>query len=216
MNGCSLTPHYISVYCDTQFKSGFKQMPTNEIEEKIESVIRLFCCLSGRDIFIAAYTKLLAVRLLNKTSISDDSERMMINKLQVECGHNTVHKIKVMFEDIQKSRQMMQEFKNRADGGSSLVNGIEFSSEILTSGHWPYQQIPRCVVPAKLQSVQMTFDRFYKAKFQNRQINYLLSVGSVMVQTTYLAKAYQFQLSFYQASIVCLFNDQDKMTYSQI
>ena len=37
-----------------------------------------------------------------------------------------------------------------------------------------------------------------------------------MVQTTYLAKSYQFQLSFYQAAIVTLFNSQDKMTYHGI
>jgi hypothetical protein len=71
MNGCNLTPHYIAVYCDTQFKSGFKQQPIAQIEEKIDNIIRLFCCLTGRDIFILAFAKLLAVRLLNKTSISD-------------------------------------------------------------------------------------------------------------------------------------------------
>lgn len=56
-------------------------MPINEIEDKVDAVIRLFCCLSGRDIFIAAYSKLLAVRLLNKTTVSDETEKMMINKL---------------------------------------------------------------------------------------------------------------------------------------
>ncbi len=55
MNGCNLSPHYIAVYCDAQFKSGFKQLAIPQIDEKIDSVIRLFCCLNGRDIFILAY-----------------------------------------------------------------------------------------------------------------------------------------------------------------
>jgi hypothetical protein len=45
-----------------------------------------------------------------------------------------------MFEDMTKSAQMMNDFKNRPgnkEGGNS-VRGIEVSVEILTSGHWPF------------------------------------------------------------------------------
>ena len=63
----------------------------------------LFCYLYGRDVFISSYSSLLASRLLNKTSVSDEAERIMIRLLEVECGHNTVKKIKTMFEDIVKS-----------------------------------------------------------------------------------------------------------------
>ena len=63
----------------------------------------MFCCLHGRDTFVASYTNLLAERLLNKTSVSKDAENSMIQMLQVECGHNTVSKIKTMFEDMIKS-----------------------------------------------------------------------------------------------------------------
>jgi len=75
----------------------------DEIDKRLDAVVRLFCCLHGRDIFIASFTNLLAQRLLNKTSVSSQAEELMINKLQVECGHNTVNKIKTMFEDMLKS-----------------------------------------------------------------------------------------------------------------
>ena len=38
----------------------------------------------------------------------------MVTLLQVECGHNTVSKIKTMFEDMNKSNQMMSEYKAKA------------------------------------------------------------------------------------------------------
>ena len=38
----------------------------------------------------------------------------MINKLQVEQGHNTVNKIKTMFEDMLKSQNVMREYKEEA------------------------------------------------------------------------------------------------------
>lgn len=78
MNEFDRTPQYIAFYMDKELKSGFKQLNEEEIERKIEAVIKLFCCLLGRDVFISAYSNLLANRLLNKTSVSDSAEQRMI------------------------------------------------------------------------------------------------------------------------------------------
>ena len=139
----------------------------------------------------------------------------MIKKLQVECGHNTVNKIKTMFEDGIKSEQVQKDYK-ASNGGSIIVKGIEFSAEILTSGHWPYQDLPKCNIPPQLNEVQTSFTNFYKRKFQNRQINYLYSHGMVQIQTTYLNKAYQIIVNVFQTCIIMLFNENETMTYSQV
>lgn len=93
MNQCQFTPHYIASYCDNELKKGLKGVSEQETEARLEAIIRLFCCLHGRDVFIKAYTKFLASRLLNKTFLSKDAEELMLQKLKVECGHNTVNKI---------------------------------------------------------------------------------------------------------------------------
>jgi hypothetical protein len=142
MNDCTKTPHFIAFFCDNEFRKGFKQLTDDEIDKKLDAVVRLFCCLHGRDLFIASFTNLLAQRLLNKTTVSSQAEELMINKLQVECGHNTVNKIKTMFEDMLKSEQVMKDYKEklsqRPGNFGTLVENIEFSAEILTSGHWPF------------------------------------------------------------------------------
>lgn len=104
MNECDKTPHFIAFYTDNEFKKGLKSQSDDEIEKRLDAIVRLFCCLHGRDVFIARFTNLLAQRLLNKTSVSNEAEKVMVQKLQVECGHNTVNKIKTMFEDIIKSQ----------------------------------------------------------------------------------------------------------------
>lgn len=63
---------------DSELKKGFKQLSEDEIDRKIEAVIKLFCCLHGRDVFISSYSNLLANRLLNKSSVSDNAEQKMI------------------------------------------------------------------------------------------------------------------------------------------
>lgn len=158
MNDCERTPHYIAFYCDNEFKKGFKQLSDDEIDQKLDAVVRLFCCLHGRDQFIASFTKLLAQRLLNRTSVSNQAEELMINKLQVECGHNTVNKIKTMFEDMIKSEQVMTDFKGqmgeRSGGSGNQIDGVEFNAEILTSGHWPFQEVSKCTLPRQMQKAQ--------------------------------------------------------------
>ena len=126
MNEYEKTPHYIAFYADTEFRGGFKSISDEQIEKKLDAIIRIFCCLHGRDVFISRFTGLLAQRLLNKTSVSNEAELLMVKKLQVECGHNTVNKIKTMFEDVQKSQQTMSEFRERMLKGNSSYNDIEF------------------------------------------------------------------------------------------
>jgi len=133
---------------DNEFKKGFKQLSNEEIDQRIDAVIKLFCCLNGRDMFMTAYTNLLAMRLLNRTSVNNEAEEKMVKQLQIECGHNTVSKIKTMFQDMIKSQQVMNDYK-----GVQAPSQIEFQVEILTSGHWPYQESLICKIPPQMQRV---------------------------------------------------------------
>jgi sulfatase maturation enzyme AslB (radical SAM superfamily) len=57
---CQKTPHLMAYYCDHEFQRGFRQMTDDQIDLKLDSIVRLFCCLNGRDQFIASYTERLA------------------------------------------------------------------------------------------------------------------------------------------------------------
>lgn len=93
MNQQSQTPIFIARYADKELTTGLKGVSNEETEARLDAIVRLFCCLHGRDIFIKQYTKFLSIRLLNKTSISREAEESMLNKLKVECGLNTVNKM---------------------------------------------------------------------------------------------------------------------------
>jgi len=112
MNCNKKTPHHIAFFLDHEFRKGFKQVTEEEQGKRLEAVVRLFCCLHGRDVFISQYSNLLAQRLLDKTTLSDWAEEQMVNKLTIECGNNTVNKIKTMFEDMIKSKQLNSDFKS--------------------------------------------------------------------------------------------------------
>ena len=105
MNQQSFTPAYIAQYTDMLFRQGLKGVADAEVTASLDAIIRLFCCLHGRDMFLKQYEKELSLRLLNKTSISWDIEEQMIQKLKVECGANQVQKMTQMFKDITLSRE---------------------------------------------------------------------------------------------------------------
>lgn len=113
MNSCSQTPSYIATYANKELTTGLKGVNNEETEQRLDSIVKLFCCLHGRDIFIKQYTKFLSQRLLNKTSISREAEEIMLQKLKVECGLNTVNKMSQMFTDIQLSKDLQSEFENK-------------------------------------------------------------------------------------------------------
>jgi len=114
MNECASTPAFIAQYCDAELKKGLKGKNEKEIDDRLSAIVRLFCCLHGRDIFIKSYTKFLASRLLNKTLLSQEAEQEMLQKLKVECGVNTMNKISKMFTDIEMSKELQKNFKESA------------------------------------------------------------------------------------------------------
>ena len=120
-----------------------------------------------------------------------------------------------MFEDMIKSKQVMVDFKAMRMG-SNNVEGVEFNVEILTSGHWPYQDIPQCNIPRQLNVCKSAFNNFYKQKFSNREINWLVCHGTVELKTTYLSRTYQIEATVYQTSIMCLFNENETLTFKEI
>jgi hypothetical protein len=53
MNECEQTPSYIAHFTDFDLKKGFKGATEDDIDSRLSAVVRLFCCLHGRDVFIS-------------------------------------------------------------------------------------------------------------------------------------------------------------------
>ena len=219
MNKQAMSPHFIASYCNNEFIKGLKGVNDNAIiNARLDAIIRLFCCLHSRDIFIKAYTKYLSTRLLNKTSLSSEAEELMLQKLRVECGHNTVNKLGSMFKDISMSKDLMTEFKDTPQARSIRdETRVDFSAEILTNGHWPEQGNPLCTLPMEMKSITVKFEQFYKHKHQNRNISWLYNNGSLELRPLYItAKPYQWVVSCYQAVVLLQFNKKSDYTFQEL
>ena len=81
-------------------------MADSEIESRLDSIIDIFRCLHERDQFLQTYQKELSNRLLNKTSVSMESEELMLAKLKMEVGIVATNKLEQMFLDLRQSKEL--------------------------------------------------------------------------------------------------------------
>lgn len=214
MNKFSETPQYMAEYCDHLFRIGIKGMSEKEIEDNLDSVIRLFRCLHNRDVFIKAYTKHQAARLLNKTSLNTDAEQSMISKLKIESGFNTIQKLSRMFTDMELSKTTMDDFRKKNKG--SEFKGVDINVDILTSGIWPEQNVHPCKLPSELSHCAQKFNLFYKDKHSGRHLTWLYNSCNAIMNTMFCPKTYILSVSCYQAVILMLFNEHQILTVSQV
>ena len=85
-NSDEKTPKALVSYLDEIFKKEIKQLQEAEITEKLDQVVQIFRYLQDKDVFEGHYTNSLAKRLLESRIINEDAERILLLKLQEECG----------------------------------------------------------------------------------------------------------------------------------
>jgi cullin 1 len=85
----------------------------------------VFKYVEDKDVFQKFYSKMLAKRLVNGSSASDDAEASMISKLKEACGYEYTSKLQRMFTDMSLSKELNDNFKERMQQGHdpSDLNG---------------------------------------------------------------------------------------------
>lgn len=150
-------------FVDNLMLKGLKGKQVEEVDKSLSAVIGLFCCLHSRDSFLRQYIKDLGNRLLNKNSISNEHEELMIQKLKVENGAQEVGKMSTMMKDMELSVATEADFVTSI-GGVNSINGVEFKVSVLTNATWTLSQDPTLVLPTELKGCVDRFTLWYKNK----------------------------------------------------
>ncbi|EGG13492.1 cullin B [Cavenderia fasciculata] len=211
------SPELLAKYCDLLLKKGAKTTEEVELEEKLGQIIVLFKYVDDKDVFQKFYSKMLSRRLINGTSVSDDTERFMIQGLKQACGFEYTSKFQRMFTDITLSGETNEEFKRHIDMNNVPMGKVDFSILVLTSGSWSlHSQTSSFNVPQELIICMEGFTNYYQTKHQGRRLNWLHHLSKAEVKSTHLKKPYEFQVTNFQLSILLLFNAQELVNYDDI
>lgn len=210
LQDCAIFPQYLATYSDNLFRVDIKGRQEHQ-EELLNDIMYFVTCINQKDVFLTHYSKLLANRLLNSTSLSKEAEGSLISKLTVECGFNNVNKLQKMVEDINSSASLQSDFKTHIHNMKSKMAEVE--AKVLSTANWPEQKIIRIPLPSPLTQCMQKFETFYKNKESRKNIFWLFAQGNCEIKTNFLNKSYNLISTVFQFAILDQFNNKDSVTY---
>lgn len=214
-NTASKSPELLAKYCDLLLKKSSKNPEEKELEDNLNQVMVVFKYIEDKDVFQKFYSKMLAKRLVNHTSASDDAEAVMISKLKQTCGYEYTIKLQRMFQDIGVSKDLNNQFKKHLQA-SNIPQEIDFSIEVLSSGSWPFNQSSNFLLPSELERSVQRFNNFYATRHSGRKLNWLYHMCKGELVTNCFKNKYTLQASTFQMAVLLQFNDQVKFTVQQL
>ncbi|XP_075165056.1 cullin 1 [Haematobia irritans] len=214
-SSASKSPELLAKYCDILLKKSSKNPEEKELEDNLNQVMVVFKYIEDKDVFQKFYSKMLAKRLVNHTSASDDAEAVMISKLKQTCGYEYTIKLQRMFQDIGLSKDLNNNFKEHLQKANTPME-IDFSIEVLSSGSWPFNQSSSFSLPTELEKAVQHFNTFYAARHSGRKLNWLYHMCKGELVTNCFRSKYTLQASTFQMAVLLQFNDQTRYTIKQL
>ncbi|TGZ77072.1 Cullin-domain-containing protein [Ascodesmis nigricans] len=213
------SPELLAKYADSLLRKSAKSAEEAELEGKLTAIMTVFKYVEDKDVFQKFYSKMLAKRLVNFTSASDDAETSMIGKLKEACGYEYTNKLQRMFQDMQISKDLNDNYKQWLSE-KSIKTSVDFSCQVLGTSFWPLNPPNTAFnAPEVINNAISTFVDFYNDKHSGRKLSWLwhLSKGDLKANYCRGAKVpYTFQVSTFQMGVLLLFNDQTSISYESI
>ena len=163
------TPELLARYAD-----GFLKSNSKDNEMNADNLMIVFKFIAERDSFEEHYRRLLAKRLVNGTSKSEEMEESVIHRLQEENSIEYTSKMTKMFTDIKASDDLKIKFK---DGMNVL---FDFSPMVLARSTWPFhssQDYNDLKLAPELKVTIDSFKAMYLQQGKGKQIEWLWNHG---------------------------------------
>ncbi|PIK50449.1 putative cullin-1 [Apostichopus japonicus] len=220
-NSSSKSPELLAKYCDSLLKKSSKNPEEAELEDTLNQVMVVFKYIDDKDVFQKFYSKMLAKRLVQHNSASDDAEASMISKLKVsnksECKRvalNTPPSSRKMFQDIGVSKDLNEQFKQHLSSSEPL--DIDFSIQVLCSGSWPFTQGCTFNLPSELERSFQRFTTFYASQHSGRKLMWAFHMSRGELVTNCFKNRYTLQASTFQMAVMLQFNLETSYTIQQL
>eukprot|EP01126_Amoeba_proteus_P056358 TRINITY_DN7072_c0_g1_i4.p1 TRINITY_DN7072_c0_g1~~TRINITY_DN7072_c0_g1_i4.p1 ORF type:complete len:456 (-),score=107.39 TRINITY_DN7072_c0_g1_i4:355-1722(-) len=208
----------LSKFLDSKLKGGKdnRNLTEVELEALLDTVMQIFRYLSAKDVFEAFYKKHLSRRLLLNKSVSIDIEKTMIQKLKTECGSSFTSKLEGMFKDVTVSNEVTEAFKESTNYQKWEPKTVDAKVSVLTTGFWPPYVPIMCNLPPELSSFCHVFEEFYLDRYNGRRLTWQHSMGQCSVVGLFPKGKKDLEVSLFQAVVLNLFNENEKLTFSAI
>ncbi|KAG2697364.1 hypothetical protein I3760_07G102200 [Carya illinoinensis] len=213
----SSSAELLATFCDNILKKGGSEKLSDEaIEETLEKVVKLLAYISDKDLFAEFYRKKLARRLLFDRSANEDHEKSILTKLKQQCGAQFTSKMEGMVTDLTLARENQNSFEEYLHNNTNVNPGLDLTVTVLTTGFWPSYKSCDLSLPQEMVRCVEAFKEFYETKTKHRKLTWIYSLGSCNVIGKFDSKTIELIVSTYQAAALLLFNNADRLSYSEM
>ncbi|GAB5589452.1 ubiquitin ligase (cullin) of SCF [Umbelopsis nana] len=216
----SKSPELLARFCDSLLKKSAKNPEENELEDVLNGTMTVFKYVEDKDVFQKFYSKMLAKRLVNGSSASDDAEASMISKLKEACGYEYTSKLQRMFTDMSLSKELNDNFKERMQQGHDPSELSDFNILVLSAGSWPLSAPTTAFnIPEDVVKTYDRFQKFYQSKHSGRKLNWLFQLSKAELKASCFKASktgYTLQVSAYQMGILLQYNKDDSYTFEEL
>uniref|UniRef100_A0A7E4ZSK9 CULLIN_2 domain-containing protein n=1 Tax=Panagrellus redivivus TaxID=6233 RepID=A0A7E4ZSK9_PANRE len=202
-------------HSDLLLSKASKPSAKTNIETEIDNILIIVNYLNDKDLFLHAYHKLFARRLVQRALRNEDAETYAIEALKKVFGNDQIRKLQILFTDNQISKELTAEFKSHDTYNNFGLDGIDLSVTVINQSVWPFNYNPSTVAIPRLNSTLEIFNTFYQHKHANRELNYLDNSYGETVCNGFEQK-YCFVANVHQTSMLVMFNDADCYTFEQL
>ncbi|KAF7120678.1 hypothetical protein RHSIM_Rhsim13G0015200 [Rhododendron simsii] len=216
VSGCS-SAELLASFCDNILKKGGNEKLSDEaIEETLDKVVKLLAYISDKDLYAEFYRKKLSRRLLFDKSANDDHERIILTKLKQQCGGQFTSKMEGMVTDLALARENQINFEEYLGNNPNANPGIDFAVTVLTTGFWPSYKSSDLSLPAEMVKCVEVFKEFYQTRTKHRKLTWIYSLGTCNINGKFVPRPIELIVGTYQAAALLLFNQSDRLSYSEI
>jgi len=203
----SIGAEFLARYADQILKKSGEKLEESQRESCLDDVMVVFKYIEEKDAFMAFFTKQLASRLINGTSVSDHLEGVMIQKLKTVCGFEHTSGLKSMFNDMKVSKDLQEQFQSSVTSRNKDM-AVDFSALVLAKGIWPVKEgTTEFNMPGALRSCKELFEEFYSQRHSSRRLTWVFNMSKGEVKLNYTQKhKYILQCSTYQIGVLEQFN----------
>jgi len=207
------TAELLSAYLDKLFR--FEKFRQEPIELTCDKIAKLFSYLHDKDLFADIYKTHLAKRLLNNIEVVQDSEKIMITNLKLQCGTQFTSKMEGMMNDCVISNDSHTKFE-RFIQSLDKKPCIGFSVYVLTAGFWPTYKSPDIILPISFTSSIENYTAWHDFHHAQRKLSWILTLGTSTVKYTLNNRSYDLQVSTLQAIILHSLSGGHFLTFHQL
>ncbi|EDQ84354.1 uncharacterized protein MONBRDRAFT_34736 [Monosiga brevicollis MX1] len=212
------SPELLAKYCDSLLKNSSKH-PENVLENLLSELMVIFNYLDDKDVFEQFYKKMLANRLIQDKSASDDAEASMLSKLKDACGGEYTNKLQRMFQDMATNKQTNAKFKEHLDQSGHImvkIHGeekpLDFNVRVLTTTTWPFASKLKMVIPTILDNCIKRYELFYAQAHTGRKLDWVYHLCKGEILMLYTKKERVLEANTVQISLLLAFNEGDSFT----